>query len=355
MEDKIFIYGLSGNDGVIRYVGQSYRPNIRKNDHISEAKRGVTSHKNNWIRKLLTNGENIEVHILDECNLDNWQEKEKYWISKIPNLTNKSEGGEGSSGIRYEASLNDLKRWLVNIPEINSETKWRKWVKLGELPVWFPKRPDYVYKNRGWVSWNDFFNSSINYLTYYELKKIVNNKNITSMGSYLKFRKENMPYNPAYYYKNNGWVSWYEFLNKEKTILKKINKEKIKLVSYSEAKTIIKEFNFTTKVEYTNWYLNNKTLGLPRNPILYYKNDWVSYEDFFGNNLPKNINYKTRKKLTHFFNYSEAKKWVNNNLNVNSEAKWRTLTNILPNYIPKRPDYVYKNNGWTSWTNFLKS
>lgn len=353
MENKIYIYGLSSNDGVIRYVGQSYRPFIRKNDHICEAKRGVVTHKNNWIRKVLNNNESIEVHILDECNSENWVDKERYWISKLPNLTNTSDGGEGSSGKRFETTLDELKKWLINIPEINSEEKWREWVKIGELPKWFPKRPDYVYKNDGWVSWNEFLGNKVNYLNYNELKEFVTQNNIKSMDSYIKNRLENMPYNPAYYYKNDGWVSWYEFLDKEKPILKKINK--IKLLSYSEAKIIIKQFNFTTKVEYTNWYLKNKNLGLPRNPILYYNKDWVSYEDFFGNALPKTIKYNGRKKSTQFLTYDETKNWVNNNFDISSETIWRTLTNKLPYNIPKRPDYVYKNNGWVSWSKFLKN
>jgi hypothetical protein len=356
MSDKIYIYGLSGYDNIIRYIGKSYRPIIRKNDHICEAKRGIITHKNNWIRKVLNNNEELKIHIIEECNEDNWVEREKYWIGQIPNLTNLSKGGEGSSYSKYESTLVEMKEWVLNnIPNINSEKKWRKWIKLGELPECFPKRPDSVYKNRDWKNWTDFFNNN-SFLSYNELKEIVIKEKIKNIEEYRIFRKNKMPYNPAQYYKGKGWESWYSFLNTKPKINKKkliIKKNKIKLINYSEAKLIIKDLKLTTKSEYTNWYLENKNLGLPRNPINVYKNEWISYNDFFGNDLPKNIKYIGKKKITHFLSYKDSKEWVNKNCDIKSESIWRTLTKNLPSYIPKRPDYVYKYNGWESWNQFL--
>jgi len=76
--------------------------------------------------------------------------------------------------------------------------------------------------------------------------------------------------------------------------------------------------------------------------------------DFFGNHLPRIIKYRGGIKRTFYLSYNEAKKWVNDNLKeINNFRKWREITSKLPKFIPKRPDYVYKKNGWTTYGEFL--
>lgn len=75
----------------IRYVGKSISPNKRYYQHINP--RGFT-HKDNWIRKLLSNSLKPVMKILEECNDYNWEERERFWISSFDNLTNSTEGGQ---------------------------------------------------------------------------------------------------------------------------------------------------------------------------------------------------------------------------------------------------------------------
>jgi hypothetical protein len=55
--------------------------------------------------------------------------------------------------------------------------------------------------------------------------------------------------------------------------------------------------------------------------------------------------------------YDELKKWVKNNLNVNSKTSWYKYikNNKIPNYVPRDPYIVYKNRGWISWGDFLST
>jgi hypothetical protein len=358
MNKTIYIYGLSGNDGIIRYVGQSYRPNIRKNEHINDSKynKGNT-HKINWIKSIIKKGEDIQVTILEECNSNNWVEREKYWISHFDNLTNISMGGEGNSGTKYKLPFYEIKSWRKNNAyEINTEEKWRKHVKFNHIPEYIPKRPDNVYKNRGWISWNDFFNFSEKdkFINYDDLILLLNVHEIYSIPRYRNFRltytsTKKLPYDPVLFYNKKSWKD----ISPTKKKFKKDNKKQI--VDFSTAKNTIKNHNFTKKCEYTLFVKSNHHLNLPSEPRLYYKNDWISWEDFFGNNLPKNILYKGSYKRKTFLSYEETKKWVNNNLfDICSESKWRKITKTLPKYIPKRPDNVYKTSGWISWGSFLK-
>jgi hypothetical protein len=358
-----YIYGLSGNDGTIRYVGKSYNPNKRLREHLLESTKNVgNKHKNNWIKNLIKNGEEINVIILEECDENNWVEREKFWIKKLTNLVNISEGGEGCSGVRFKKPLNDIILWVKeNLPHIKTESQWREYVKSNILPDFIPKRPDSRYKNDGWISFNHFLSYPTNkekYMTYNELQTSVRKNNIKTSTEYRNNRTHNMPYSPEVYYKEE-WVSWKDFLGYDKKIGRKIirpfKEKKEPIVSFDVAKKIIKKLNFTKKIEYDIWYQENKKLNLPSHPKIFYKNEWISWQDFFGNNLPKIINYHKREKNNNFLTYNETKKWVKLNLpNVRIESDWRKITNNLPYYIPKRPDNRYKNNGWCGWKEFFK-
>ena len=221
MEKENYIYGLCGDDDIIRYVGKSYKPEARRKEHICETKRklGNNNHKNNWVRKLLRNNESLKIIILEKCTELNWQEREKYWIKKYNemgnNLVNVSEGVEGCTYRKYNTPFKIVKEWVqTNLPNITSETKWRKYLKSNELPNFIPNRPDSAYKNNGWVSWTDFFGN--NFLTYDELKVIVQKEGIKTVSEYSLKRTKNMPARPAKFYESNGWVSFYDLFGKIK-------------------------------------------------------------------------------------------------------------------------------------------
>ena len=282
--NKIFIYGLCAEDGVIRYVGKSYRPNIRKNYQLSSSKRGLVTHKNNWIRKVLNSGGTINIRILEESDENNWIEREKYWIRQFDNLTNISEGGDGHSGKRYKLTLDDVKQWRVNnIPEIDSEKKWREYFKLNNH-LNIPKRPDFVFKNNGWVSWGNFFNtknikSNKHAISYNDLKKIAHKNKFDNIRNwYVYARTNNLPVNPQLTYKNNGWISWDDFLGSTYTRVK----NEI-FYSYDECKKILSRYhlNSTTFNEYIKL---NKPTGIPKNPSTYFRRRgvWLGWKDFLS-------------------------------------------------------------------------
>jgi hypothetical protein len=132
---------------------------------------------------------------------------------------------------------------------------------------------------------------------------------------------------------------------------KKIKSNKNKL-NFNEAKKLLQPYNFTKKIEYINFYLENKAIGLPRNPIIFYKEDWISWQDFFGNNN-KIIKYIGKKRSNIFIAYEEAKRRIQKNYSLNNEKEWRKITKSLPNFIHKRTDYFYKNNGWDGFNALL--
>lgn len=55
--------------------------------------------------------------------------------------------------------------------------------------------------------------------------------------------------------------------------------------------------------------------------------------------------------------YDDAKSWIKENLSCKSKNEWFRLNaeNKISSFIPKDPYHHYKNKGWVSWGDFLKT
>lgn len=102
MSEQWFIYALTDPvTDAVRYIGYTARPKKRLYQHIYHCN-AKDSHKNRWIKKLLSNGLSPKMVILEEGN-GPWQEREQYWIHHYKHLgvrlTNSTNGGDGACGL----------------------------------------------------------------------------------------------------------------------------------------------------------------------------------------------------------------------------------------------------------------
>jgi len=116
MTNTVFIYALCHpNTCEIRYVGKSKNPNRRYSEHLSKAKSMSYEniHLGNWINKLASDGLKPLLVILEECNIAEWKNREKYHISKYKNLVNMNDGGiepPNASGRKWKLSQYEIHR-----------------------------------------------------------------------------------------------------------------------------------------------------------------------------------------------------------------------------------------------------
>lgn len=115
MNDTTFIYGLfDPRDCRLRYIGKSDNPQKRLEQHIFFARHGSKSHKDTWIRSLLSTDLEPAIEILEECTEGNWQEIEKAWINECKRfglrLTNTTDGGLGGRGGKGKPLTEEHKR-----------------------------------------------------------------------------------------------------------------------------------------------------------------------------------------------------------------------------------------------------
>lgn len=238
----MFIYGLysSENENIIKYVGKTKCSlNKRLNEHLNGAlKRNCKTYKDNWIRKVYKDGYIVNIKLLEECNNNIWEEREKYWITKINDCTNIAPGGEGGHGNLYEVSYDEMKKYILSLPfEINSKNDFLKIADI--IDEKYPKYPyEHFSLTNEWVSWGDFLSTgriqdnknAKKYFSYNKAKLFLRKKKIRYMKDYHKFIKEEkidfLPYRADRYYLGKGWKSWMDYLGTMKPY--EITKELLK-------------------------------------------------------------------------------------------------------------------------------
>ncbi len=184
--------------------------------------------------------------------------KDKGWVD-WPDFLGKSK----ASYPTYEEAKRIVKENGLNlISEYKSAHK-----ELG-----LPACPHAVYKNKGWVDWYDFLGKSkASYPTYEEAQRIAKENSISTINDYMSSYQElGLPAGPHVFYKDKGWVDWFDF----------IGKSKASYPTYEEAQRIVKENSINSKTDYESSY---KELGLPAAPYTYYKDKgWIDWYDFLG-------------------------------------------------------------------------
>ena len=92
----------------IRYIGITTASlKARLSQHLYDVKVQKGTHKINWIRSLLLKNLKPIIELLEICDESNWEEREKFWIKNVLNLTNTDEGGKG---IILDRSLSSIER-----------------------------------------------------------------------------------------------------------------------------------------------------------------------------------------------------------------------------------------------------
>lgn len=94
MKTYYLYYLLDPNTDIVRYVGITYRPKTRFNEHLNKAKK-LKTHKDKWIMKLLNNNQKPIFKIVSETQ-DIYEifEREINAIANVRDLTNSTTGGE---------------------------------------------------------------------------------------------------------------------------------------------------------------------------------------------------------------------------------------------------------------------
>ena len=176
------IYCLKSPDTLeIKYIGVTVNTlSARLSQHIFDSKKGGT-YKRNWINLILKQNKKPKIELVEICNYNNWEEREKYWINYYNNLTNTHKGGIGIVINRSEESkFKSIKAKFKSIIAISKDKKFiKKYDSLKqcseELKIPSPSIT-WVLKFSNKSAYGYHFVYTENYYPGYESKLIIKDK-----------------------------------------------------------------------------------------------------------------------------------------------------------------------------------
>jgi hypothetical protein len=127
-------------------------------------------------------------------------------------------------------------------------------------------------------------------------------------------------------------------------------------LSYEEIKDWVKiNLKISSKKE---WEKKYKDFNLPdfipySVREVYWNRGWKGWGDFLGTG-------RISDNCVDYISYDKAKKWLKENLTkINSSQEFKEFAkkNLIPKFIPNRPERYYKSKdrGWISWGDFLNT
>jgi len=127
--NTVFIYSLATKEEPdnIKYIGKADVINERFTRHLQPYYLKEKSHKNNWLKKELKQGNNPIIEFIDEVPKSEWGYWEKFWINQFKQwgfkLTNLSDGGEGIGLTKEIINKRNLSNFLRITKKFEKEIK----------------------------------------------------------------------------------------------------------------------------------------------------------------------------------------------------------------------------------------
>ena len=285
-------------------------------------------------------------------------------IPSSPQKTYRNKGWKSMGdwlGTGYVATFNrkykkfEEARSFVQGLELTGSNEWREFVNSGKIPVDIPSNPNKFYKDIGWVNMGDWLGTG-NIATqlrvfrsFYEAREYVRKLQLKGNSEWRKYSKsiekpQDIPNAPSQVYKNNGWISWGDWLGTEY-----VNHKDRTYLNFIDARTFIRNLKLKNQREWKEYCKSGKRPNnIPANPNRNYKNEgWKGLGDWLGTGVIAASKIKFR-------DFEYAKNYVSK-LDLKTSKDWMIYSKSgkRPKDIPSNPQNNYKNKGWKGWADFL--
>ncbi|MDD2267064.1 hypothetical protein [Sulfuricurvum sp.] len=257
-------------------------------------------------------------------------------------------------------------RAFVRNVGLQNAREWKLWSK-GELqnhdrrPDFIPSNPDIVYKRSGWLGWSDWLKEvkEQKYLPFEQAKEFVHSLNLKNNQEWIRYyqgklegveKPDYIPWNPQIVYKSD-WIGIKDWLGTSWR-------------DFKEAREFVRNLGLGGTIEWRAYCqgvlegYDSKPSDIPTDPARIYENDgFVDMGDWLGTGRKRKTNYGIADDT--WLTYEEAKSFVHT-LGLSGYDQWREYIDdkyinlpIRPDDIPRSPQYVYKNDGWVNWNDWI--
>ena len=233
----------------------------------------------------------------------------------------------------------------------------------GVKPKDIPSAPHQVYKNRGWISYSDWFGNAMVeyngklYEPFVDARNYVRSLGIKSIEQWVEFCEnksfskfpdcpDGIPRFPYLAYEHYGWRSWEDFLGTSEA------RGIIEYRDFAKARNFARALrlkNHQDWREYCRGKLINqqpKPNDIPQNPAqVYKKSGWISWGDFLGTGNIASTGHKFRT-------FEKARDFVRK-LSLKDGKQWLEYckSGNKPDDIPTNPHRSYREKwqGMGDW------
>lgn len=258
---------------------------------------------------------------------------------------------------------------FVHTLGLKTQGEWKEYCQ-GKLPEKgfkpddIPANPNITYKKNGWENYGHWLGTGYispryrQYKTYEEARDFARPLGLENYKDWRTYcegkildkpsKPDDIPAKPDGTYKNEGWISWSDFLGTDN-----VSHGKKRFLPYEEAKIFVMQLKFRNQSEWkayckgTHPLFGKKPDNLPKAPDHFYE-DWETWGEWLGSGYVACSRRKYRS-------FEEAREFVRA-LGLTGQKQWRQYTKglikelpPLPKDIPANPNQTYKDNGWNGF------
>jgi len=240
-------------------------------------------------------------------------------------------------------------REFIRSLKLKDTREWLQYRKSNRRPFDIPSNPNRAYKNNGWISMYDWLGNgriAIEFLPFEEARKFIRSLNLKGETDWLLYcrsgkKPNNIPFAPRSTYKELGWISMSDWLGN--------GRGAVDFLAFKEARKFVHSLNLKSNKEWRKYLKSDKkSKNISTTPERFYKKSgWINWGDWLGTNV-------IGVGLQEYRSFNDARKFVWS-LKLKSQKEWMqySKSDKKPKDIPAAPWYKYKNDGWVSMGDWL--
>jgi hypothetical protein len=247
-----------------------------------------------------------------------------------------------------QTNFEEQREYVRNLG-FSSISEFRSFCQKKDKPKWLPSNPQKVFKDKGWISFNDWIGKPVKteFISYELAREYATKLGFNSSKEWYIWAKtkgnrpRDIPYCPRTYYPQD-WVDWEHFLDHKSTITRK------KWRNYELAKQFVTNLGLASQKDWRAYASSpERPNDIPSDPRYAYGEEFTGYGDWLGTGI-----VATKEKP--FKDFKVARKYVQT-LGLKSREQWVKWNKIgkRPSDIPFKPDKTYRDSGWQGWADFL--
>jgi hypothetical protein len=241
-------------------------------------------------------------------------------------------------------------RSLARGLELKTWKGWAMWSKSDQRPSDIPAHPGRTYRDDGWVSWPDWLGSErVAWKSFTEGRAFVRGLGLKGKLGWHAWSKSgcrpsDIPGNPPVAYRDDGWISWPDWLGSEG---RRITKKEV--LPFTVGRAYTRKLKLKTQREWQAWSKSGqRPSDIPSLPSQVYRDDgWLSMPDWLGYGEGRVL---AKDMLPFAVERAYARK-----LKLRSWKEWKAWrkSGQRPSNIPANPDKTYRDDGGVSMPDWL--